>query len=103
MRRLLSWLSDLLERIRAEPDIPSPPFRASKRTGEIMYGLWYGRLTPRQARERATTWGFAPEAIERMTTEATKSPSYWSRQRSPGERSHDSHGQPITDAPVGGE
>lgn len=103
MRRLLRWLSELLERIRAEPDIPYPPFRASKRTGEIMYGLWYGRLTPRQARARATAWGFAPEAIERMITEATKPPSYWSRQQSPGERSDDSHGRPTIDAPIGGE
>lgn len=60
--------------------IPAPPFKASKRTATIMYGLWYGHLSPEQAREKARGWGFAEASIEQMVADATKPPSYWSRQ-----------------------
>ncbi|HUR55425.1 MAG TPA: hypothetical protein VMZ71_14925 [Gemmataceae bacterium] len=52
-----------------------------------MYGVWYGRLTPQQARERAAAWGFSPEAVEQMITDATQPPSYWSQQQSSGKAS----------------
>jgi len=45
-----------------------------------MYGVWYGRFTPEQARKKAKDWGYSPERIEEMISEATQPPSYWSRQ-----------------------
>jgi (2Fe-2S) ferredoxin len=78
--RLLRWLTDWWDGLRREASVPAPPFRASKRTAVIMYGVWYGRLTPAQAREKAAGWGFAPEAVEDMISQATPRPSYWSRQ-----------------------
>jgi hypothetical protein len=77
--RLWRWLADLWARIRRDAGVPAPPFRASKRTAVIMYGVWYGRLTPNQAREKAAGWGFSPEAIENTISQATQMPSYWSR------------------------
>jgi hypothetical protein len=56
---------------------PPPPFKASKRTATIMYGLWYGRLTPEQARQKASEWGFEESSITRMITDATAKPSFW--------------------------
>jgi len=76
---LFRWLTDYWQQLRREASIPRPPFRASKRTAVIMYGLWYGRLTPAQAREQAIAWEFAPDAIEDMIAQATKPPSYWSQ------------------------
>ena len=80
MRHLLRWLKDLWEQSRREAHIPAPPFRASKRTGTIMYGVWYGRLTPQQARDQAAAWGFPADAIDEMLNRALQPPSYWSRQ-----------------------
>ena len=77
---LLRWLADCWECLRREASVTAPPFRASKRTAVIMYGVWYGRFTPDEAREKATGWGFPPEAIEEMFSQATQPPSYWSRQ-----------------------
>jgi hypothetical protein len=79
MGHLLHWLRNSWEQFRREARIPAPPFRACKRTGVIMYGVWYGRLTPQQAREQAAAWGFLAEAIEQMIAEATQPPSYWSQ------------------------
>jgi hypothetical protein len=79
--RLLWWLADCWAGALREWSVPAPPFRASKRVAVIMYGVWYGRLTPAQARAKATAWGFPPEAIEEMIAAATQPPSYWSRQR----------------------
>lgn len=59
--------------------IPSPPFRACKRTASIMYGVWYGRMTPDESRQKAAAWDFTPHDINEMLEEATRSPSYWSR------------------------
>ena len=62
-----------------ELSIPSPPFKASKRCATIMYGVWYGRMTPEQARQKAREWGFRDDDINRMLVDATAAPSYWSR------------------------
>ncbi len=80
----MRWLSNFFVQLFREARIPPPPFRACKRTAVIMYGIWYGRLSPEQARRRAAEWGFSPEAIAQMIAEATKPPSYWS-QRPRGE------------------
>ena len=58
-------------------DVPTPRFKASKRVGTIMYGLWYGRITVDQAREMAARWGFDASSTEDMIYEATEKPSYW--------------------------
>ena len=81
--RLLRWAADWWEALRREFSVPAPPFRASKRTAIIMYGVWYGRLTPAQAREKAAGWGFPPEAVEDMISQATQPPSYWSARPQP--------------------
>ena len=47
-----------------------------------MYGLWYGRMTPNQARKRARDWGFTDEQIEDMIADSTVEPSYWSQHSS---------------------
>lgn len=75
-RRLVDWWHT----IRREAEVPPPPFRACKRVGDILYGVWYGRLTPDQARAKAAEWGFSSEATEDMISQATQPPSYWSRQ-----------------------
>jgi hypothetical protein len=75
---LLTWLAGWWESLRRESRVPSPPFRASKRTAVLMYGVWYGRLTPAQAREKAAGWGYPPWAFEDMIARATQPPSYWS-------------------------
>ena len=49
---LLWW-----EALRRELSVLQPPFCASKRTAAIMYGVWYGRLTPAQPLVKATGWG----------------------------------------------
>jgi hypothetical protein len=78
--RLRRWLADFREGLRREASVPAPPFRASKRTAAIMYGVRYGRLTPSQARVKAADGGFSPEAVEDMISQATQPTSYWSRQ-----------------------
>jgi hypothetical protein len=96
--RLIRWISDFWLQLWREFRIPAPPFRASKRTKVIMYGLWYGKLSPDQARKQAGEWGFPPQAIEEMIVEATQSPSYWSPQATGGNVSvkHESAGdQPL--------
>jgi hypothetical protein len=80
---MMEWLSNFLVRLWREARIPVPPFRACKRAGVIMYGVWYGRLSPEQARKRAAEWGFSPEAIEQMIAKAMQPPSYWSQQHRP--------------------
>jgi len=76
---LTRWLSDYLASFRRESGIPAPPWRASKRTATIVYGVWYGRFTPDQARKKAKDWGFSPECIEDMISQATQPPSFWSQ------------------------
>jgi hypothetical protein len=76
---LIRWIAAFWRQLLREASMPVPPFRASKRTAVIMYGLWYGRLTPEQAREKAIEWGFSLEAIKRMISTATQPPSYWSQ------------------------
>jgi hypothetical protein len=75
---LLNWLSNWWQQFRREMSVPAPPFRASKRTAVIMYGLWYGRLTKDEARIKAAEWGFDSDAIEQMIGEATQPPA-WSQ------------------------
>lgn len=74
---MLQWLARWWDSLGHAHSVPHPPFKASKRTATIMYGLWYGRLTPAQARAMAEGWGFAPDAIEGMIAKATEPPSYW--------------------------
>jgi hypothetical protein len=76
---MLAWIRRLFAALRREAEIPSPPFHACKRTGKIMYGLWYGRLSPDQAREKARAWGWTESSIEETIAEATQPPSYWSQ------------------------
>jgi hypothetical protein len=65
--------------LRREASVPAPPFKACKRVGYIMYGLWYGRITREQARKQAEEWGFTPDQIDQMIADATQPPSYWSQ------------------------
>ena len=44
-----------------------------------MYGLWYGEMTPDEARRLAREWGVRDDRIEDMIVRATSEPSYWSR------------------------
>ena len=82
---MLTWFRNLFAELKREAAlkretaIPPPPFLASKRYGKIMYGLWYGRLTPDQARQQARKWRFPDAVSEEMITDATRPPSYWSR------------------------
>jgi hypothetical protein len=94
---LLRWLADYWECLRPASSVPPPPFHASKRTAVIMYGVWYGRLTPEEARQRAAGWGFPPEAIEEMLAQATQPPSYWGRQQQ--RASEDEPGAPPARSP----
>jgi len=73
------WIMRFWKALRRESSIPLPPFKASKRTARIMYGLWYGDLTPLEARQQATKWGFSNDAIDRMIADSTAPPSYWSQ------------------------
>ena len=77
------WLADWWAGMRREASVPAPPFKASKRVAVIMYGVWYGRLTPAEARDKAAGWGFPPDDIADMIAQATQPPSYWSRQSQP--------------------
>ena len=81
---LFRWISGYWQQLQRELSVPSPPFRASKRTAVIMNGLWYGRLTTEEARTQAAAWGFSPEAIEEMIVQATQPPSYWSQHKTEG-------------------
>jgi hypothetical protein len=74
------WILDAMKQMRREATIPAPRFRACKRTARIMHGLWYGRLTPEQARKHGGEWGFPSDAIEDMISQATQPSSYWSKQ-----------------------
>jgi len=76
---IVNLIRNWLAALRRESQIPSPPFTACKRVGHIMYGLWYGRITPEQARAKARQWGFSEADTARMVSEATQPPSYWSR------------------------
>ena len=48
---MTQWLSDCWTSLRREASVPPPPWRASKRVAVILNGVWYGRLTPDQARK----------------------------------------------------
>ena len=48
-RRITRLFASLWESLARESRIPPPPFKASKRCGTIMNGLWYGRFTPDEA------------------------------------------------------
>ena len=61
------------------PPVPPPPFKASKRVAEIMYALWYGRITVEEAHELGRKYGFSAESMKTMVEDATAPPSYWSR------------------------
>lgn len=75
---MFAWLRRLLAPDPNKPNIPHPPFLASKRTGAIMNGLWYGELTPEEARAKALGWGWDDdERLAAMIAEATQPPSYW--------------------------
>lgn len=76
---MIGWFRTLIAELKRESGIPSPPFKASKRRATIMYGLWHGRLSPDQARQKARSWGFSEASIDQMIDDATKAPSYWSR------------------------
>ena len=82
---MISWIKNRLKRrwqdLKSESQIPPPPFKASKRRARIMYGLWYGRLTPDEARKKAIKWGFSQDSIDQMIVDATQEPSYWSQQQ----------------------
>lgn len=89
IRKLAQFVALKWREMVRESAVPPPPFKASKKTATIMYGLWYGRMTPDQARERALDWGFTDEQIDRMITDSTVEPSYWS-QHTPEEADHHS-------------
>jgi (2Fe-2S) ferredoxin len=75
----MAWIRNLIDQFRRTASIPPPPWRASKRVAKIKNGVWYGRLSPTQAREMAREWGFAEADIEQMIDSATEPPSYWSK------------------------
>ena len=77
---MFAWLVNSFATLKRESAIPPPPFKASKRCATIMCGVWYGRLSPEEARAKARGWGFGDADIEQMITDATQPPSYWSRQ-----------------------
>ena len=74
------YIDSFLNSFKDENDIPPPPFKASKKTASIMYGLWYGRLTVEEARKKAKEWGFDEDRIEDIIAKSTKPPSFWSRE-----------------------
>lgn len=79
--RMFRWIMEFWTQLRREAAIPAPPFRASKRTGHLMYGLWYGRLTIEQARKQAEKWEWPSDRIDEIIARATQPPSYWSQRR----------------------
>ena len=79
IRKLTQFVAMKWREMVRESAIPAPPFKACKRTATIMYGLWYGRITPGQARMRALDWGFTDEQIDGMIADSTVEPSYWSQ------------------------
>ena len=81
MKHLLRIIRDFRERLSREAAVPPPPFKASKGVGKIMYGLWYGRITVEEAGELADELGISEESLTAMIAEATKPPSFWSRER----------------------
>jgi hypothetical protein len=81
---MIGCVAKLVAALKRESAIPPPPFKASKRSATILYGVWYGRLSPDEARQKARGWGFAETDIDRMIADATQPPSYWSR-RAAGE------------------
>ena len=77
---LIRWLSKQWKNLRREASVPPPPWRASKRVAVILNGVWYGRLTPDQARKKAVGWGWPSKEVEELISQATQPPSYWSRE-----------------------
>ena len=70
---MFKWFKSIFQ-----SEIPAPPFKASKRTGKLMHGLWYGKITVVQAREKGLAWGLSEAQINNIIREATAAPSYWS-------------------------
>ena len=89
IRRIAQYVASQWGAMLRESAIPDPPFNASKRTATIMYGIWYGRMTPKRARKLAHDWGFSDDQIEDMIADATAEPSYWS-QHSPADADDES-------------
>jgi hypothetical protein len=79
IRKITKYVTSQWRAMLGESAIPAPPFKASKRTATIMYGLWYGRMTPNHARKLARDWGYSEDQVEDMITDATAEPSYWSQ------------------------
>lgn len=79
IRKITQYVASQWHAMLREFAIPAPPFKASKRTATIMYGLWYGRMTPNHARKLAHDWGYPNDQIEDMIADAVAEPSYWSR------------------------
>lgn len=74
------WLIGFWEGSKRVRETPRPPWAwACKRTSTILNGVWYGKLTPTQASNKAAAWGWEPERIEEAIARATQPPSYWSR------------------------
>lgn len=80
IRKIIQYLASQWLAMLREAAIPPPPFKASKKTATIMYGLWYGRMTPNHARKLAHDWGFSDDQIAHMIAVATAEPSYWSQE-----------------------
>ena len=74
-RAAIRWYADF----KRESRVPPPPFKASKRTGWLMNGVWYGRLAPDEMREQALEWGFDSQRVEELIKEATAAPSFWAQ------------------------
>lgn len=79
IRKVAQFVTSIWRAMLRPSAVPPPPFKASKRAATIMYGVWYGRMTPNQARKRARAWGFADDRIDDMIARATAEPSYWSQ------------------------
>ena len=72
---ILQYLLAGFRQFWRELTIPDPPWQASKRVGEIMYGVWYERITPEQARKKALDYGFTEKEADEIVAKA-KRPSH---------------------------
>jgi hypothetical protein len=70
--RVFRWIGGVGKALIPRRAKDAPPFKASKRVARIMYPLWYGRMTPDQARAKTKEWGFTDDQIERMIRDATR-------------------------------
>ncbi len=89
---MLRWLGRWWDGLTHEASVPTAPFKASKRIATIMYGLWYGRLTPTKARDLAAGWGLSPDSIADMIARCTQPPSYWATHAAPDAEPGAAHG-----------